>query len=43
MDKSWNEQYTAGPARKAVGCVVDLAFKAARSDVKDTFAVEQPP
>lgn len=43
LDTTWNEHHTAAAARMAVGCVVDLAFKAAREDVKNGFAVVRPP
>ncbi|XP_051153151.1 histone deacetylase 4 isoform X4 [Leptopilina boulardi] len=42
-DTTWNELYTAPAARMAVGCVVDLAFKAAMGDIKNGFAVVRPP
>jgi len=42
-DTTWNEFNTAPAARMAVGCVVDLAFKAAMGDIKNGFAVVRPP
>ncbi|KDR16176.1 Histone deacetylase 4, partial [Zootermopsis nevadensis] len=42
-DTTWNELHTAPAARMAVGCVVDLAFKAATGDIKNGFAVVRPP
>lgn len=42
-DTTWNELSTAPAARMAVGCVVDLAFKAAMGDIKNGFAVVRPP
>ncbi|XP_025162173.1 histone deacetylase 5 isoform X11 [Harpegnathos saltator] len=42
-DTTWNELNTAPAARMAVGCVVDLAFKAAMGDIKNGFAVVRPP
>lgn len=42
-DTTWNEIYTAPAARMAVGCVVDLAFKTAKADIKNGFAIVRPP
>lgn len=42
-DTTWNEFNTAPAARMAVGCVVELAFKAAMGDIKNGFAVVRPP
>ncbi|XP_044597333.1 histone deacetylase 4 isoform X5 [Cotesia glomerata] len=42
-DTTWNDLHTAPAARMAVGCVVDLAFKAAMGDIKNGFAVVRPP
>ncbi|CAH1732551.1 unnamed protein product [Aphis gossypii] len=42
-DTTWNELHTAPAARMAVGCVIDLAFKAALGDVKNGFAIVRPP
>ncbi|XP_012285218.1 histone deacetylase 4 isoform X3 [Orussus abietinus] len=42
-DTTWNELHTAPAARMAVGCVVDLAFKAAMGDIRNGFAVVRPP
>lgn len=43
LDTTWNEHHTAAAARMAVGCVIDLAFKAAKNDIKNGFAVVRPP
>lgn len=42
-DTTWNEHQTAAAARMAAGCVIDLAFKTAKGDVKNGFAVVRPP
>ncbi|XP_008185951.1 histone deacetylase 4 isoform X8 [Acyrthosiphon pisum] len=42
-DTTWNELHTAPAARMAVGCVIDLAFKAALGDIKNGFAIVRPP
>ncbi|XP_063233276.1 histone deacetylase 4 isoform X3 [Bacillus rossius redtenbacheri] len=42
-DTTWNELHTAPAARMAVGCVVDLAFKAATGSVRNGFAIVRPP
>ncbi|VVC36540.1 Histone deacetylase domain,WD40/YVTN repeat-like-containing domain,Histone deacetylase class II [Cinara cedri] len=42
-DTTWNEIHTAPAARMAVGCVMDLAFKAALGDIKNGFAIVRPP
>lgn len=42
-DTTWNEHHTASAARMAAGCVIDLAFKTVRGDVKNGFAVVRPP
>jgi hypothetical protein len=42
-DTTWNEIHTAPAARMAVGCVVELAFKAAMGDIRNGFAVVRPP
>ncbi|XP_037026275.1 histone deacetylase 4 isoform X5 [Bradysia coprophila] len=42
-DTTWNEHHTAAAARMAAGCVIDLAFKTAKGDVKNGFAVVRPP
>ncbi|XP_049860821.1 histone deacetylase 5 isoform X2 [Schistocerca gregaria] len=42
-DTTWNDVHTATAARTAVGCVVDLAFKAATGDIKNGFAIVRPP
>ncbi|CAD7091315.1 unnamed protein product [Hermetia illucens] len=43
LDTTWNEHHTAAAARMAVGCVVDLALKTAKGDIKNGFAVVRPP
>jgi histone deacetylase 4/5 len=43
LDTTWNESHTAGAARMAAGCVIDLAFKTAKGDNKNGFAVVRPP
>ncbi|XP_015370734.1 PREDICTED: histone deacetylase 4 isoform X6 [Diuraphis noxia] len=42
-DTTWNELHTAPAARMAVGCVIDLAFKAILGDIKNGFAIVRPP
>ncbi|XP_046390960.1 histone deacetylase 4 isoform X3 [Ischnura elegans] len=42
-DTTWNDQHTASAARMAVGCVIDLAFKAASGEIRNGFAVVRPP
>lgn len=42
-DTTWNEHHTASAARMAAGCVIDLAFKTVRGDLKNGFAVVRPP
>ncbi|XP_032456631.1 histone deacetylase 4 isoform X4 [Nasonia vitripennis] len=42
-DTTWNDIHTAPAARMAVGCVIELAFKAAMGDIKNGFAVVRPP
>ena len=43
LDTTWNENHTAAAARMAAGCVIDLAFKTAKNDNKNGFAVVRPP
>lgn len=43
LDTTWNENHTAAAARMATGCVIDLAFKTAKGDNKNGFAVVRPP
>ncbi|CAM6031758.1 unnamed protein product, partial [Sphagnum compactum] len=43
LDTTWNEHHTAAAARMAAGCVIDLAFKVARGDIRNGFAVVRPP
>lgn len=43
LDTTWNENHTASAARMAAGCVIDLAFKTAKGDNKNGFAVVRPP
>uniref|UniRef100_U3EF87 Histone deacetylase n=1 Tax=Callithrix jacchus TaxID=9483 RepID=U3EF87_CALJA len=42
-DTIWNEGHSAGAARLAVGCVVELVFKVATGELKNGFAVVRPP
>ncbi|OQR73572.1 histone deacetylase 4-like [Tropilaelaps mercedesae] len=42
-DTTWNELHTAGAARMAAGCVIELACRVAAGDVKNGFAVVRPP
>ncbi|XP_054406073.1 histone deacetylase 4 isoform X4 [Pongo abelii] len=42
-DTIWNEVHSAGAARLAVGCVVELVFKVATGELKNGFAVVRPP
>lgn len=43
LDTTWNEHHTGAAARMAAGCVIDLAFKVARGDIRNGFAVVRPP
>lgn len=43
LDTTWNEHFTASAARMAAGCVIDLAFKTCKRDIKNGFAVVRPP
>lgn len=43
LDTTWNEHHTGLAARMAAGCVIDLAMKTAKGDVKNGFAVVRPP
>lgn len=43
LDTTWNEHHTALAARMAAGCVIDLAVKTAKGDLKNGFAVVRPP
>ncbi|KAM7350681.1 histone deacetylase 4 isoform 2-T7 [Cochliomyia hominivorax] len=43
LDTTWNEHHTALAARMAAGCVIDLAMKTAKGDIKNGFAVVRPP
>lgn len=43
MDTTWNEHYSGAAAKMAAGCVIDLAFKTAKNDIKNGFAVVRPP
>ncbi|KAJ7424487.1 hypothetical protein WISP_28448 [Willisornis vidua] len=42
-DTIWNEVHSAGAARLAVGCVIELVFKVATGELKNGFAVVRPP
>lgn len=43
LDTTWNENYTSAAAKMAAGCVIDLAFKTAKRDIKNGFGVVRPP
>lgn len=43
LDTTWNDLHTAAAARMAAGCVIDLAFKCAKGEVRNGFAVVRPP
>lgn len=43
LDTTWNEHHTATAARMAAGCVIDLAFKTAKGELRNGFAVVRPP
>ncbi|XP_059619289.1 histone deacetylase 4 isoform X5 [Phlebotomus argentipes] len=43
LDTTWNEHHTSAAARMAAGCVIDLALKAAKGDIRNGFAVVRPP
>ncbi|XP_055523153.1 histone deacetylase 4 isoform X1 [Wyeomyia smithii] len=43
LDTTWNEHHTAAAARMAAGCVIDLAYKVAKSEIQNAFAVVRPP
>ena len=43
LDTTWNEHHTALAARMAAGCVIDLAMKTAKGDLRNGFAVVRPP
>ncbi|RXM37220.1 Histone deacetylase 9 [Acipenser ruthenus] len=42
-DTIWNELHSSSTARMAVGCVIELASKVASRELKNGFAVVQPP
>ncbi|XP_062425187.1 histone deacetylase 9 isoform X4 [Rhea pennata] len=42
-DTIWNELHSAGAARMAVGCVIELASRVASGELKNGFAVVRPP
>lgn len=42
-DTIWNEMHSANAARMAVGCVVELASKVAKGELKNGFALVRPP
>eukprot|EP00076_Gallus_gallus_P037422 XP_025002960.1 histone deacetylase 9 isoform X10 [Gallus gallus] len=42
-DTVWNELHSAGAARMAVGCVIELAARVASRELKNGFAVVRPP
>ncbi|XP_067642034.1 histone deacetylase 4 isoform X2 [Eurosta solidaginis] len=43
LDTTWNKDHTGAAARMAAGCVIDLAIKTAKGDLKNGFAVVRPP
>lgn len=43
LDTIWNENYTAIAARVAVGCVLDVALKTVKGDLRNGFAIVRPP
>ncbi|XP_058443460.1 histone deacetylase 4 isoform X4 [Malaya genurostris] len=43
LDTTWNEHHTAAAARMAAGCVIDLSYKVAKSEIRNAFAVVRPP
>lgn len=43
LDTTWNEHHTGAAAKMAAGCVIDLAFKTAKNDIRNGFAVVRPP
>ena len=42
-DTIWNEMQTGLAARVAVGCVIDLATKVLKGDIRNGFALVRPP
>ncbi|XP_068183230.1 histone deacetylase 7 isoform X3 [Antennarius striatus] len=42
-DTTWNESHTSTASRMAAGSVVELAFRVAKGDLKNGFAVVRPP
>lgn len=42
-DTTWNESHTSTAARMAAGSVVELAFRVAKGELKNGFAVVRPP
>ncbi|MPC22842.1 Histone deacetylase 4 [Portunus trituberculatus] len=43
LDTTWNEMHTSSAARMAAGCVVDLAYKVAKGELRNGFALVRPP
>uniref|UniRef100_A0A8C4SXL0 histone deacetylase n=1 Tax=Erpetoichthys calabaricus TaxID=27687 RepID=A0A8C4SXL0_ERPCA len=42
-DTIWNEMHTSTSARMAAGCVTELAFRVAKGELKNGFAIVRPP
>ncbi|KAM6982990.1 histone deacetylase 7 [Tautogolabrus adspersus] len=42
-DTTWNESHTSTASRMAAGSVVELAFRVAKRELKNGFAVVRPP
>uniref|UniRef100_A0A671TJ91 Histone deacetylase n=1 Tax=Sparus aurata TaxID=8175 RepID=A0A671TJ91_SPAAU len=42
-DTTWNESHTSTASRMAAGSVVELAFRVAKGELKNGFAVVRPP
>uniref|UniRef100_A0A665T4V8 Histone deacetylase n=1 Tax=Echeneis naucrates TaxID=173247 RepID=A0A665T4V8_ECHNA len=42
-DTIWNESHTSTASRMAAGSVIELAFKVAKGEIKNGFAVVRPP
>ncbi|XP_070695597.1 histone deacetylase 7 [Pempheris klunzingeri] len=42
-DTTWNEAHTSTASRMAAGSVVELAFRVAKGELKNGFAVVRPP
>nr|XP_046251868.1 histone deacetylase 7 isoform X2 [Scatophagus argus]XP_046251869.1 histone deacetylase 7 isoform X2 [Scatophagus argus]XP_046251870.1 histone deacetylase 7 isoform X2 [Scatophagus argus] len=42
-DTTWNESHTSTASRMAAGSVIELAFRVAKGELKNGFAVVRPP